>query len=171
MILSGKAWKVGDDIGATDLVSAKHDKLGMSGQFEECSRYLLEDIDPEFAQAVRPGDMIVAGRNFGNGHAHYYNAAVMTCRAAGIAATFAESVNGLFQRASIDQGLPTWVFEGLHDLVDNGDQLEIDLAQGFATNRTSGKTRQFKPVSPIILDILAADGSRNWALRRVGAAG
>jgi 3-isopropylmalate/(R)-2-methylmalate dehydratase small subunit len=106
MILSGRVWKLGDDVGATDIVSAEYDKLGMSHQWGECAQYVLKDVRPELAGEVKPGDIVVAGRNFGTGHAHYYSTAIMACKAAGIAGLFGESVSGLFQRAAIDFGMP-----------------------------------------------------------------
>jgi 3-isopropylmalate/(R)-2-methylmalate dehydratase small subunit len=169
MKLSGKVWKLGDNIGATDLVSAQYDKQGMSRQWDECAKHVLEDIEPDFAATVQPGDLIVAGENLGSGHAHYYNTAIMACKTAGVGALLGESLNGLFQRAGIDQGFTVWSFKGLNTLVETGDRLEIDLTTGAARNLTSGKTAQFKPVSQVILDIIDAGGSIGWALRRTGA--
>lgn len=170
MILSGKVWKIGDNVGATDLLSTRYDKEGMSKQWDECAKHILEGIDPGFASSVEKGDIIVAGENFGNGHAHYYEAAINGCRAAGLGALLAENINTLFLRAAIDTGVLAWPFKGLSSLVENGDVLEINLKTGEAKNLTSGKSMQFKAVSQIILDILDAGGSDKWALRRVGAA-
>jgi len=169
MMLRGRVWKFGDEIGATDLVSARYDKEGMARKWDECAKHVLEDMDPAFAASVRKGDILLAGENFGNGHAHYYMTAIMGCSAAGLAALLAESFNGLFLRAAIDAGVPAWSFKGLSSLVNSGENLELDLQTGVARNLTSGKTKQFDPVSDIVLGILAAGGSRNWALRRVGA--
>lgn len=167
MILTGAVRKFGDDLGATDLVPARYDKLGMSHQWAECAKHVLEDVAPGMAETIRPGDILVGGQGFGAGHAHYYSAAVMGCRTAGFGALLAEGIGGLFQRAAIDFGMPAWSFPGIAALVSDGDQLEIDLATGVARNLTTGAQAQFKPVSPIILDILAAGGSEGWALTRV----
>ena len=169
MILSGRVWKFGNGIGSTDLVSAKYDKQGMSRKWAECASHLLEDFDASFAAKIRPGEMLVAGDDFGAGHAHYHMTAIMSCKTAGLSGLFANSISGLFQRAAIDQGLPTWSIRGLGELVSTGDHLEVDLANGLASNLTSRGTLQFKPVPDLILDILGAGGSLNWALRRVGA--
>jgi len=167
MILSGRVWKIGDDISTTDLVSARYDKEGMNKQWDECAKHILEDIDPSIAPAIKKGDIIVAGENFGNGHAHYYGAAINGSWAAGVSALLAESINTLFLRAAIDAGVPAWPFKGLASFVENGDILEINFKTGEAKNLTSGSKMNFKPVSEIILDILAAGGSDNWALQRV----
>ena len=168
MRLSGRVWKFGDDLGATDLVSAAYDKFGMSRQWAECAKHVLEDVDPDFPSKVQKGDIVIAGQNLGIGHAHYYTAAIMGAHTAGLSALFAESVGGLFQRAAIDLGVPIWPLPGISELADTGEQIEIDLATGEGRNLTTGKTIAFKPVSPIILDILDAGGSTNWALRRIG---
>jgi 3-isopropylmalate/(R)-2-methylmalate dehydratase small subunit len=169
MNLSGNVWKLGDDVGATDLVSPKYDKMGMRLEWEECAKHVLEESNPAFSSTVRRGDILVAGRNFGAGHAHYYMTAIMACHTCGLSALLAESVGALFLRAAIDAGVPALPFVGLSELVNSGDRLEFNLETGLARNMTTGRVKQFNPVSPIILDILTAGGSKNWALRRVGA--
>jgi 3-isopropylmalate/(R)-2-methylmalate dehydratase small subunit len=141
----------------------------MSLKWDECAKHVLEDSIPTFASTVRHGDILVAGKNFGSGHAHYYMTAIMACHTCGLSALLAESVSGLFLRAAIDAGVPALPLPGVGELVNTGDQLEINLETGRARNATTNKTTQFAPVSPIILAILAAGGSKNWALRRVGA--
>lgn len=169
MKLEGKAWVFGDALGATDIVSARHDKLGMTHDWAACRKHLMEDVDPGFSEAVARGDIVLAGRNLGRGHAHYYTASVMACKEAGIAALLCDGVNALYQRASIDLGLLTWAFPGIGSFATSGDRIEIDLATGKAINHSSGATRDFEPVSQIILDIIGAGGSLDWALDRVAA--
>lgn len=172
MKLAGHAIRLGDGIGATDIVSAQYDQQGMSRQWEECARHLLEDVDPAILPAIRRGDMVIAGQNFGRGHAHYYMTAVMACKTAGLSALIADQVNVLFQRAAIDQGLLVWQIKGIHDFVTNGDGLEIDFAKGSAVRTAADGTREtllFKPLAPLIVDIVTAGGSNDWALARVGA--
>jgi 3-isopropylmalate/(R)-2-methylmalate dehydratase small subunit len=169
MILKAKIWKFGDSLAATDVLSSQYDRMGLSGQWNECAKHLLETIDPDFATGVEHGDLFIAGENLGLGHAHYHLSAIMACKAAGLGGLFAESINGLFQRAAIDHGLPCWSIKGVSALVDRGERVEIDLSGGTATNLATGRGQQFNPVPEIILDILKAGGSRNWALRRAGA--
>jgi len=168
MILRGRVWKFGDDLGATDLVSAAYDNFGMGRKWDECARHLLEDIDPDFVGKVGQGDLLIGGRNLGAGHAHYYAAAIMGANAAGIAGLFGDTMGGLFRRAAIDFGVPAGPIGGISDLVETGDELELDLMGGIATNRTSGATLKFPKVDPIILEILGEGGSTNWALKRAG---
>lgn len=169
MILAGRLWKLGHNVGATDLLPARYDKQGMSRQWAECAKHILEDGRPAFAEEVAPGDIVVAGEGFGSGHAHYYSAAVMGFKTAGVAAFLVDGIGGLFQRACIDFGMPAWPMKGIAAFVTEGDRLRIDLATGDAENLTTGTVASFAPVAPLILDILNAGGSTPWALRRVSA--
>lgn len=170
MIVQGKVWKFRDDLRATDIVSERYDEFSMSKQYGECAKHLLEDVEPRFAGQMRAGDIIVAGRNFGAGHAHYYRGAIMGMKHARVGAVLAESVNGFFLRVAIDFGLAVWAFPGLHALVNTGDELKMDLLAGDVTNLTTGKTVKVEGMSPIIGSIIAADGSLNWAVKRVSEA-
>jgi len=169
MKLSGRAWKIGNNIGAQDIIPSKYDKLAFENKFDELATHLLEDKDPSFASKVQKGDIIVAGENLGSGHAHYFRAAFTTCRTAGISALLSDKADALFSRGAIDSGYPVLSFKGISSLVNNGDTLEIDFTTGAAKNVTTGKTMQFEPISNIIVDILDAGGTWNWALRSVGA--
>lgn len=169
MIIEGRVWKFGDDVGATSIVASEHDALGMSRNWTECAKHLFAASTPRFAADVRAGDLIVAGRNFGSGHAHYYTTAIMAAKTAGIAGFFVESISGLFQRAAIDFGMPAWPLPGITDVTEDGDRLQVELDTGVVRNLTRRAERRCPPVPRILLDILEAGGSRNWALRRVGA--
>jgi 3-isopropylmalate/(R)-2-methylmalate dehydratase small subunit len=169
MKLAGRVWKLGDRIGATELVPARYDDDGVNDRWSACATHFLEDVDPKIAGAVRQGDIIVAGTELGCGHAHYYRAAIMTCKAIGLGGLFGETTHDLFQRAAIDQGLAFWAFPGLSAFVETGDRLELDLSSGEARNLTNGRASRFEPLSPIILDILRMGGSYDWARERARA--
>ena len=167
MIVEGRVWKVGDNVGATDIVPERYDKEGMSGKWQECAAHVLEDLNPAIARRVGPGDLLVGGHNLGSGHAHYYLTAIKGSAAAGFSAFLGDSVGALFSRVSIDAGFPALGFPGISELVDDGDLLRIDLRTGHARNVTTGSAKAFRPVSGIIIQIIEAGGSRDWALRRV----
>tara|TARA_B110001454_G_scaffold187326_1_gene184642 strand:+ start:1247 stop:1771 length:525 start_codon:yes stop_codon:yes gene_type:complete len=169
MKIAGKAWVFDRAVGATDIVSSNHDKAGMSRDWDECRKHLLEDVDPNFAAHVAPGDIIFSGANLGRGHAHYYTASIMSCKTAGISAILCTSINALFQRCAIDLGFLAWPIYKIVDLAVTGDYVEIDLLAGEARNITKGEYHRFDPVAPLILDIVKAGGSLDWAMRRVGA--
>lgn len=166
MILRGKVWKFERDLSATDLVSSKYDKLAYEDA-KACAKYVLEDINPDFASSVQKGDIIVSSEELGTGHAHYYNAAIQGCREAGVSALLAENANTLFLRSAIDEGYLVWSIKGLSSLVNQGDILELDLQKGVAANLTTGKIENLQPIPEAILDIIDAGSSLNWALRRV----
>lgn len=166
MRTEGAVWALADKTSVLDLLAAEHDALGADEKWDECARHLLENVDPTFADRVGPGDLFVAGERFGIGHAHFYIATVHACKAAGISMVLAESVNELFQRVAIDQGLMVWSVPGITGFAQQGDQIEVDLTIGSARNLTAGTATEFAPVSPIILDILARGGGLNWASDR-----
>jgi len=164
--LGGRVWKFGDDLSMFDLLPARYDDLGVNENWQECAGHLLEDIRPNFVADRRPGDIIVAAENLGIGHAHYYRATILACKIGGVAAMLAGSTVSLFQRGAIDQGLPVWAYPGIGAIVEDGERLEMDLSTGAARNADTGATLQFKPLAPVILDILAVEGAFNWAKRR-----
>jgi 3-isopropylmalate/(R)-2-methylmalate dehydratase small subunit len=166
MRIAGRVWKLGDDVGATDLIPARYDKIGMKRDWAECAHHLLEDLEPSFASGVRRGDIIVAGTNFGSGHAHYFGAVINACKHVGLGAAFATSINGMFFRAATDLGLMTWTYPELADEVSTGDEIDVDLREGRFENRTRNTCRLLTPPHPLILAIFDAGGSTNWAIQR-----
>ena len=166
MIAQGRVWKLGDGIEATDLLPARYDELGAKGLWHECAAHLFEDLDPAFASQLRPGDIVLAGKDLGSGHSHYYRAAILACRAASIGAMLAESVVDLFLRGAIDQGLAVWNLPSIAAFAEAGDNIRVDFRTGTAENLTRNRSLQFKPAAPLILDILAAGGAFEWAKGR-----
>lgn len=171
MKLSGKVWKLGDNVGATDLLPAAYDKNASRGEWHECAPHVLEGTRPDFQAGRQTGDLIVGGVNLGGGHAHYHRGGALGCRAAGVAALLGESINGLFLRCAIDEGYPAWAIAGIGDFVADGDVIEVDLASGSASNLTQGTELAFTPCDSIILEILAAGSVMDWAVARPKTAG
>ena len=169
MKVRGKVWKIDGQVKATDLVPARYDHLMPQKKWDECAEHILEDMVPGLASELKKGDIFVINGNLGAGHAHYHPAAIFGCKAGGVSAILCESASTLFQRQAIDQGFPVWTLKGLSELVETGDELELDLRTGEAKNLTNGNAIQVQPAPEIILDILDAGSSYNWALRRVGA--
>ena len=137
-IFKGKVWKFGDclDSGNIDGVMA--------------------GVDPEFHKKVRPGDIIVAGINFGMGSSS--ENAPRSLRDAGIAAVLAESVSNIYLRTLINLGLPAIECPGISTIAEEGDELEIDLAAGRARNLTKGESVPFAAFSEHALEILGSGG-------------
>jgi 3-isopropylmalate/(R)-2-methylmalate dehydratase small subunit len=169
MKLKGRMWRFDRDLVATDFFSSDYDKLGMSRKWDECAQRVLDKVDPNFVREVRDGDIIVSRSRTGAGHAHYYMPSVMATKLSGVGAVLSNDVNVLFQRLAIDQGFLVWAIPGIIDLGANGDDIQVDLTVGEARNLATGKRIGFSPVPDLILDIVRAGGSRNWAKARVAA--
>ncbi len=151
-IVSGRVWKFGHDI-STDLLSP--------GSFavdpvEVRKLHVLESVSPSFATEVQPGDVIVAGRNFGCGSSR--ETAPENLKALGVACVVAESFARLFMRNAVAVGLPVLICRGIHQFVEDGDQIEIDLISGHITSERNGLSLGAEPLPREMRDILAAGG-------------
>ena len=121
---------------------------------EELGPHCLEGLDPSFIQRVRPGDVIIAGSNFGTGSSREH--APIAIKAAGISCIIATSFARIFYRNAINIGLPVFECADIVAAVKSGDTIEADIAKGrFAVN---GVVFQAKPCPPYIQDIINAGG-------------
>lgn len=124
--IKGRVWKYGDDVN-TDVIFPGKYTYTVSDP-NEMARHALEDLDPSFAKEAKPGDVIVAGKNFGCGSSREQAA---TClKALGIGAVIAKSFARIFYRNAINQGLPVVQCSAIYDLIDKGEEIEIDLDEG-----------------------------------------
>jgi len=125
---------------------------------ERLAPHCLVNVDPEFPTKVARGDFVVAGPNMGYGHDHDH--ASMALKGAGVAAVICESSAPYFLRNSIDHGLPVIEIPEVMSWVDQGDDLEINLAGGTVTNHSKdGGVRTFTPLPDFILETLRAGGT------------
>jgi 3-isopropylmalate/(R)-2-methylmalate dehydratase small subunit len=127
---------------------------------QEIARHALEDLDPTFAQRVQPGDVIVAGWNWGNGSSR--EQAVTCLKWCGVHAIIAASFGGLYMRNCINQGLHPIVCPPLHTLLKTGDVIEIE----GETIRAADQTFPIPPLSPSVRAILDAGGLIPMLARR-----
>jgi 3-isopropylmalate/(R)-2-methylmalate dehydratase small subunit len=148
--MSGRVWTFGDNIDTDTLAPG----LYMKAPIEELARHCLEAVDPCFAAEARPGDIVVAGRNFGMGSSR--EQAVMALKHLGIAAVLARSFAGLFRRNAINLGLPVLVCQEAASIAP-GTRLSLDLESGRATDPDSGHIYAFDPL-PGHLTAIIADG-------------
>ncbi len=120
------------------------------------AKHVLELANPEFPRKVQPGDIIVAGRNFGcsSGRAVAPKAILAT----GTAAVVAEFFSRTFYRNGYEVGLPLIEAPGIHDLVETGHRLRLDITRGIIENLSSGKSLQGKRAPEFLLAMLAAGG-------------
>jgi 3-isopropylmalate/(R)-2-methylmalate dehydratase small subunit len=149
--MTGRAWIFGDDID-TDVLAPG---LYMKGSVAELAKHCLETVDPCFAKDARPGDIVVAGRNFGMGSSR--EQAVMALRELGISAVLAKSFAGIFYRNAINLGLLALVCPDA-GRIGPGASLAIDTARGVAIDAKSGALIAFEPLPPHLMAIVAAGG-------------
>ncbi len=148
----GRVWKYGDNVNTDVIFPGKYTYSILDP--EEMARHALEDLDPDFAQKVKPGDVIVAGRNFGCGSSREQAA---TClKYAGVQAVVAKSFARIFFRNAINQGLPVLQSEEAVDNIENGDEIEIDITLGKV--KTARGDFSFPPFSESVMGILEAGG-------------
>ena len=121
---------------------------------EELGPHCLEGLDPSFIQRVRPGDVIIAGSNFGTGSSREH--APIAIKAAGISCIIAPSFARIFYRNAINIGLPVFECADIVAAVKNGDMIEADIAKGLFT--VNDVVFQAKPFPPYIQDIINAGG-------------
>jgi 3-isopropylmalate/(R)-2-methylmalate dehydratase small subunit len=150
--LSGRVWTFGDNVSTDHIISGRY--LGTTDP-QVFAEHAMEAVDPEFPKKVRPGDIIVAGRNFGTGSSR--EQAPVALKTLGIGAIVAKSFARIFFRNSINIGLPVVECPELRDVVQEGDEVEVDLKAGAVTG-PSGEMYMFKPLPENVLEILEAGG-------------
>lgn len=161
MRFEGKAHKFGDDVNTDYIISGKYKFKTLD--MRELARHVMEDLDPEFYSKITPGDFIVGGRNFGCGSSR--EQAPLAIKYASISAVLARSFARIFYRNAINTGLP--VVECDTSLIDQGDELVVDLAQGLVVNKTKGLEIPVKPLPPVMIKILN-DGGLAAHFRKYG---
>jgi 3-isopropylmalate/(R)-2-methylmalate dehydratase small subunit len=159
--ITGRVWKYGDDVN-TDVIFPGKYTYSISDP-REMAKHALEDLDPDFALNVRPGDVIVAGRNFGCGSSR--EQAVTCLKEAGVAAIVAKSFARIYFRNCINQGLPIAQCDVLGD-VGVGQELVIDFASGQVI--TPESTVDFPALSPEVMEILNAGGLVPYVQAKLG---
>ena len=156
-VLRGRVWKFGDSID-TDSMNPYYKYQTM----EELKQHTLESFRPEFPKEVQPGDIIVAGRNFGCGS--HRPATVL--REVGVAAILVESASRLFLRNTIALPMPIFVAPGINDIVQDGEMLEIDYKNSRAKNLKTGASIAIPKFPPMIEQIYECGGLPELARKR-----
>jgi 3-isopropylmalate/(R)-2-methylmalate dehydratase small subunit len=148
----GKAFKFGDDI-STDLIAPGR-LFYLRSNLSELAKHVLEDADPEFRKKVKPGDYVVAGKNFGLGSSREHAPTII--KIAGVKAVIAKSFARIFYRNAINIGLPVIIADT--DRIDDGDELEIDLERGTLKDTTKNIELNFPALPKIMMTILSDGG-------------
>jgi 3-isopropylmalate/(R)-2-methylmalate dehydratase small subunit len=153
----GKAYKFGNNIDTDVIIPARY--LNSSDP-QELARHCMEDADADFPNKVKPGDMIVAEKNFGCGSSREH--APIAIMAAGVSCVIAHSFARIFYRNAINTGLPILESPGAADAVKDGDELEVELETGRIKNIRTGEIYQATPFPDFMQGIISKGGLINY---------
>jgi len=153
MSIRGKIWKFGNDVDTDVIIPARY--LNTSDP-DELARHCMEDADPEFIRKIRPGDIILAGKNFGCGSSREH--APIAIKGARIGLVIAESFARIFYRNAFNIGLPILESAPAAAEIQEGDEVEVDIDTGAITDHTTRKRYPAKAIAPFMRELLAAGG-------------
>ena len=156
MKIKGNAHCYGDNVDTDVIIPARY--LNIANE-QELAQHCLEDLDPDFAKRVQPGDVLVAGKNFGCGSSREH--APLVVKVKGVSCVIAASFARIFYRNAINIGLPILECEAAADAIAAGDLVSVDFDTGLITDETTGATFQAEPFPPFIQEIIAAGGLMN----------
>ncbi len=152
-MITGKVFKYGDNVDTDVIIPARY--LNAPNP-EELAKHCMEDIDASFAAAVKPGDIMVGGWNFGCGSSREH--APIAIEASGIACVVAASFARIFYRNAINIGFPILECPEAAKAVQNGDTISIDFKTGMIHNDTRGESYQAAAFPAFIENIIAKGG-------------
>jgi 3-isopropylmalate/(R)-2-methylmalate dehydratase small subunit len=155
-VISGRAQRFGSDINTDYIIAAQHKAASLD--VTEMARHTFEDIDPEFVGRVQPGDVVVAGANFGCGSSR--ETAPRVLLACGISAVAAPSFGRIFFRNAINVGLPA--IECDTSDIEQDDIIEISVERGVVSIPSRGLERHARPLPDVMRALLDAGGLANY---------
>ena len=153
MKTQGNAFKYPDNVDTDVIIPARY--LNTTDP-QELAKHCMEDIDPDYVNRVAPGDVMVAGWNFGCGSSREH--APLVIKTCGTGCVIAKSFARIFYRNAINIGLPILECGAAADEIAPGDQVSIDFDTGVIMDVTTGKTYQAEPFPPFIQNIIAKGG-------------
>jgi 3-isopropylmalate/(R)-2-methylmalate dehydratase small subunit len=150
---TGKVFKYQDNVDTDVIIPARYLNTPNA---KELAAHCMEDIDADFVKKVQPGDIIVAGWNFGCGSSREHAPlAIKTCD---VSCVIAKSFARIFYRNAINIGMPILECEEAADKIEAGDEVEIDFNSGVITNKTKNETYTAQPFPAFIQEIIAKGG-------------
>ena len=161
--MSSKAWKVGNNIDTDLIIAARY----LNDASDENMRaHCMEDVIPDYANTIAPGDVLVAGSNFGCGSSREH--APIAIKVAGTKCVIAESFARIFYRNAINIGLPIIESPEAAKAIDQGDELEVHFEEGTINNLTKNETYHFEKFPEFIQKIVEAGNLLNYVKAKVG---
>ncbi|MFH2068110.1 MAG: 3-isopropylmalate dehydratase small subunit [Candidatus Omnitrophota bacterium] len=161
MKLQGKTWKFGDNINTDLIIPARY---MTAYEAAELGKHCMEDADPEFSRKIAPGDIVVAGENFGCGSSREH--AVLALKGAGISAIIAKSFARIFFRNAINTGLPIIESPEAASAIKEGTEIIIDLTAGQIEDRSENQHFTIKEFPEFLTEIVENGGLLKWATRK-----
>ena len=156
MNTQGTVFKYPDNVDTDVIIPARYLNTPNA---QELAQHCMEDIDPEYVKKVKPGDVMVAGWNFGCGSSREH--APLVIKTCGTGCVIAKSFARIFYRNAINIGLPILECEAAAEEIQAGDTVEVDFDTGIITDVTTGKTYQAQPFPPFIQNIIRCGGLLN----------
>ena len=157
MEAKGYAIKYGDNVDTDVIIPARY--LNSSDP-AELALHCMEDIDKDFVNKVKKGDIMVGGKNFGCGSSREH--APIAIKASGISCVIAETFARIFYSNSINIGLPIMECPEASREIKEGDEVEVDFDSGIITDKTTGKTYKGQAFPPFMQKIINAEGLINY---------
>lgn len=160
MKVSGKTHKYGDNVDTDVIIPARYLNTPNA---KELAAHCMEDIDASFATTVKPGEIMVAGKNFGCGSSREHAPlAIKTC---GVACVIASTFARIFYRNALNIGLPILECPEAAQAIQAGDVVSVDFDTGLIVDETTGKSFQGEPFPPFMQELIAAGGLAAYRCR------
>jgi 3-isopropylmalate/(R)-2-methylmalate dehydratase small subunit len=153
----GKALKYGDNVDTDVIIPARY--LAIQDK-EELASHAMEDIDAQFREKLKAGDLVIGGRNFGCGSSREHAPQVLLT--SGVGCVIAESFARIFYRNAINIGLPIIEASEAAREIAEGDQVKVDFDLGVITDLTTGKSYQGEPFPPFLQEMIDQGGLMNY---------
>jgi len=161
MIFKGRAFKYGDNVNTDEIIPARH---LTSSDPKWLASHCMEDLDAGFIGEKKPGDIIVAQKNFGCGSSREH--APIAIKAAGISCVIADTFARIFYRNAINIGLPIIECPGASSDIEKGDELEVDISKGTIRNIRTGKLFEFQPLPSFAQKIISSGGLMKYVMKK-----
>ncbi len=161
MIFRGRVWKFGEDVNTDVIIPGKY--LNITNP-QELGQHCMEGIDPDFHQKVKPGDIILAGKNFGCGSSREH--APLAIKAVGISCVIAKTFARIFYRNAFNIGLPILECSDSPDQIEEGQEIEVNLDTGEIRDIFLGRSFLARPIPPFMQELIRDGGLMNHLARR-----
>ena len=164
MTFHGTAWKVGDHVDTDVIIPARY---LVTADPKVLAQHCFEDLDPTMAAKITPGDILVAGENFGQGSSREH--APIALKGVGLACIVAKSYARIFYRNAFNIGLPLLECQDLHAVTESGDRLVVDNVTGRIGNETRGTAHTAAPLPEFMRRLVDAGGIIEYVRQKVHA--